>query len=62
MFVQNHRETQIRIKREKRDKQAQQRRQARPRQGDVQLEIDDDGHVRERPTSRLPPREVVEID
>lgn len=63
-YRQKQTESFVKIKRERKDDEDEQRprKAARPSQGDTQLEVDDDGGVRERSTSTLAAREVIEID
>ena len=60
---QSQNEALVGIKRERTDgDEARPRKAARLSQGDIQLEIDDEGGVRERSTSTLAAREVIVID
>ena len=54
----------IQIKREKIDDNSRPRKVSRPSVGDTQLEMSDDGDVREGSTSTLAPAErvVIELD
>lgn len=52
----------VKIKREHADDNPRPRKIARPRAGDTQLELDDDGGVREGSTATLPALEVIVLD
>ena len=59
-----YKDNMTKIKREKADDNPRPRKVARPSAGDTQLQIDDDGSVREESTATLAAeeREVIEID
>lgn len=52
----------VKVKREKMDENPRPKKAARPSQGDTQLQLDDDGNVREDSTETLAAREIIEID
>jgi hypothetical protein len=62
MVLQGEKEAQIKVKREQADENPRPRKVSRPSAGDTQLEIDDDGRVRESSTPTIAEREVIEID
>lgn len=61
-FLKGDRENKAKIKRECADQNPRPRKVSRPSAGDTQLEIDDDGRVRESSTATLGGPEVIEID
>ena len=62
-IFQAHKDAQIKIKRERaEDESTFARKVGVPSQGDTQMEIDDDGEVREESTVNLAAREIVELD
>ena len=50
------------VKREQADENPRPRKVSRPNAGDTQLELDDDGRMRERSTATLEGPLVIEID
>lgn len=52
----------MKIKRERLDENERARKKTRPKAGDTQLELDDDGDFREAFTSTLPKPEVIELE
>lgn len=63
-MLQDEQEARIRIKREKREEEPRRRKVARPTSGATQVEIDDNGHLREGSTPTLAGSEieVIELD
>ncbi|TKA68034.1 hypothetical protein B0A55_08372 [Friedmanniomyces simplex] len=52
----------VKIKRERTDENPRPRKVARPTRNSTQLELDDDGGVRESSTPSVVPREIIELD
>ena len=60
--MQGEKAAQVKIKREQADENPRPRKLARPSPGNTQLELDDDGGVRESSTATLEGPVMIEID